>query len=447
MGTFGTPTYLQLGAAVVAAAVFAYLLAWSMDRLVFRRFNSDRVAGIALSCALAFVLLMAATTFQLTRTSPFVDGPIIIPPLSFALCFVGGTAIAGAIRMRIEAAEYARGDYEEVFDGYDTSVHDWEVVEWEDRNSGRNYFRRHWVGNLSLPVSYWVNGALLSTVVLAATEFLSYRIKDGGGSLRTLALVALLYLCLSAMVSIWASVGIWRSAYWHRRRGGAPGWGVAARVLVVLSLVATVYRSEDVALQAAELGNLAVGRDSIGEMADVKVETRGTELLLEGKLAAGTAERFRKVLAASPGVRTLVLESPGGRMLEAERIAALVRERGLDTRVVTHCMSACTEILLAGHERSAPAEARIGFHQPSFPGVSAYELRDAIEETRRGYVMAGVDPYFAFRALSTPAESMWFPSHDELLAARFLTATDVISTGVRPRPDEPGAAPRPVAGR
>lgn len=447
MGTFTTPTWWELGGAVVVAALFGYLLAWAMDRLLFRRLNSDRVAGIALSCAIAFVLLMAGTTVMLTRMSPFADGPIIIPPLSFALCYVAGTAIAAAIRMRIEAAEYESGDYEEVFDGYDTSAHDWEVVEWDDRNSGRNYFRRHWVGHLSLPVSYWVNGALLSTIVLAATEFLSYRIEDGGGSLRTLALVALLYLCLSAAVSIWASVGIWRSAYWHRRRGGAPGWGVAARVLVVLSLVATVYRSEDIALQAAEFGTLATGGDSIGEMAGVTVEAKGTELLLKGNLAAGTAERFAKVLAASPDVRTLVLESPGGRALEAGRIAALVRDRGLDTRVVGHCMSACADILLAGRVRSAPEEAQIGFHQPSFPGVSAYELRDAIDETRRRYVAAGVEPYFAFRALATPAESIWIPSHEELLAANVLTATDYMVVGAQPAAPAPPTAPQAAAAR
>lgn len=442
MGTFGTPGYGQLAAAFAVAVVFAYLLAWAMDLLVFRRLRSDRVAGIALSCALAFVLLMAGTTFILTWNSPFFHRPIIVPPFSFAICFVLGAALAAAIRMRVEAAEYERGDYEEVFDAYDSNAHDWEVVEWDDRNSGKSYIRRHWVGHLSLPVSYWVNGALLSALILVAAETLTVRIEEGGGSLRTIALVALLYLGLYAALSVWASVGIWRSAYWHRRRGGAAGWGFAARALVVLSLVATAFRSGDIALQAAELGTLATGKDSLGEMAGVTVQARGTELLLKGTLSAGTAERFRKVLEESPRIRTLVLNSPGGRGLEGDRIAALVRERGLDTRVEVECMSACTTILVAGRERSAAEDARIGFHQPSFPGASAHEMREATQEMARDYVEAGVEPYFVYHALATPAESMWIPSHDELVAANVLNADELIVVGGGPAA-LPADAPAP----
>ena len=171
------------------------------------------------------------------------------------------------------------------------------------------------------------------------------------GSLRGLAIVALAYLAFSALVWMWSSVGIWRSAYWHRRRGGTPGWGIAARTLVVLSAVATLFRSGDLALQAAELGTLAAGRDSIGEIAEMKVSGDGSELVLRGNIAAGAADAVRD--ACSRRARRcagVVLTSPGGRMLESGRMAALIRKRGLDTRVDDHCMSACTDLLLAGRD-------------------------------------------------------------------------------------------------
>ena len=91
-------------------------------------------------------------------------------------------------------------------------------------------------------------------------------------------------------------------------------------------------------------------------------------------------------------------------------------------------MSACTSILLAGRVRTAPEDAEIGFHQPSFPGFSSYALRDAIEKTRAEYLAAGVDALFVGQALATPAEGMWIPGPEELVEARVLTSSDVFVT-------------------
>jgi hypothetical protein len=300
------------------------------------------------------------------------------------------------------------------------------VLAWDEKHGHKNYFQRHWAGHLSLPLSYWVNSALLSALIAAAVEFLAGRIRDQGGTLSGLAIVALAYAAFSILFWVWSSVGIWRSAYWHRRRGGTPGWGLAARVMVVLSAAAILFRSGDIALQTAELGTLAAGRDSIGEIAAMKVSKDGSELAVSGNLANGAAARFESLLAASPGVRTIVLTSLGGRMLEAERMAASIRKRRLDTRVEQYCMSACTSLLLAGLERTAPEQARIGFHQPSFPGTDAYEMRDAIERTRAEYLAAGVSPAFVDRALVTPAQDMWFPQPDELIEAKVLTGSPVM---------------------
>jgi hypothetical protein len=115
-------------------------------------------------------------------------------------------------------------------------------------------------------------------------------------------------------------------------------------------------------------------------------------------------------------------------MLEAERIAALIRKKGLDTRAEGECMSACTSVLLAGKTRTAPETARIGFHQPSFPGVSGYALRGAIDKTGRDYVAAGVHPQFVSRALATPAQGMWIPTPEQLVEGGVLTGSDIFVT-------------------
>ena len=424
------PQWSHLAGATAAAFVVGYALCWTMDRLFLKRLVDDRIAGITLACGLAFLLIMAAATFVLTwiaRSDPFVVGrPIVIPPLPYAISFILGLAAVAVLRTILYGREYEQGEDQLVFDDdiYDQAQYDEEVLAWDEKHGHKNYFRRHWAGHLSLPVSYWVNGALLSALIAAAVEFVARRMSDEGGTLRGIALIALAYAAFSALFWVWSSVGIWRSAYWHRRRGGTPGWGLAARALVVLSAAAILFRSGDIALQMREMGTLAAGRDSIGAIAEMAVS--GDELSVRGNLAAGAAERFETLLAASPAVRRVVLTSPGGRMLEAERMAASIRKRRLDARVEQYCLSACTSLLLAGRERTAPEQARIGFHQPSFPGTDAYEMREAIERTRAEYLAAGVSDAFVARALVTPAQSMWFPPPDELIEANVLTGSPVM---------------------
>jgi hypothetical protein len=442
---FYSPDMIHIAGAAVAAVAVGYVLTWAMDKAFLRKVVDDRIAGIALGCAIAFLLMIAAGTALLTwgaGSNPFRSGPVVVPPIGFAIAFILGLAAVGAIRTMLYGRDYEEGDEQQVFDAdiYDRAQYDEEVLAWDEKNRGRNYLSRHWAGHLPLPISYWVNGALLSALILAAVEYLTGRIADGGGSIRGLAIVALVYLGFSAILWVWSSVGIWRSAYWHHRRGGTHGWGIAARIALVLSLILTLFRSGDLTLQATELGILARGRDSMGEIARMTVSKDGRQLRLVGNLAAGAAARFESLLGQSPAVKEVVLTSPGGRMLEAQRMAALIRKRGLDTRVDDHCMSACASVLLAGRTRTAPETARVGFHQPSFPGFNAYELRDGTEKIRAEYLAAGVDDRFAQRALVTPAQSMWVPSPEELVEAGVLTGSDVFVT------DDDGARRRETLG-
>ena len=442
MQYWGDPTFGQMGLAVLVAALVGFASSWIMDRLFLKEFMDDRVSGIALSCALAFVLMMGTATYLLTKASPVPNGPIVIPPFGYALSFVIGLALVGVLRIWSYSKQFEREDEVPLEpDDDDPSRFEEEVRAADSRYRHRNYLLRHWVGNLPLPLAYWVNGALLSTLVVVAAELLTRRIEEGGGSLRQLALASLAFIVAAVTLWVWSSVGIWRSAYWHRRRGGSARWAVAARLLVFVGLLATMVRSQDLALQAVEYGRLAMGSDAIGEVAEMRVTANGDELLVRGNLSQGAAERFRSVLGAAPGVKTVILTSRGGRMLEAERMAAMVRARELDTRVDDFCMSACTSVLVAGRNRSAPNLARIGFHEPSFPGLRGSELRGAAERMRAAYVAAGVDPNFVWRAVTVPADDMWFPTNQELVEANVLTGSEITIVASRPRPDGQGTRP------
>lgn len=62
-------------------------------------------------------------------------------------------------------------------------------------------------------------------------------------------------------------------------------------------------------------------------------------------------------------VKTLQLESPGGRLDVALEIAVAVQRRGLNTYVNVRCHSACTFIYIAGKNRIAHEYSEFVFHR------------------------------------------------------------------------------------
>lgn len=80
-----------------------------------------------------------------------------------------------------------------------------------------NYFSKHWRGELSLPVSYWINYAGLGAVI---------------GVLQAFQKFSPLELLLLVGASVWSVVGTWRAA--SKRQGG---WGTVVHVVVVLGLL------------------------------------------------------------------------------------------------------------------------------------------------------------------------------------------------------------------
>lgn len=155
--------------------------------------------------------------------------------------------------------------------------------------------------------------------------------------------------------------------------------------------------------------------------AQVNVSPDGETLSILGAIGHGTADRVAKALGDAPALRSVALHSPGGDLRESERIAGMIRERGLDTSVEAVCVSGCTVILLAGRDRSATPNAVIGFHRPR-PYVVTVQQQDLADaRARSAYERAGVEPAFVDRVMATPFESIWTPDYETLSAARVLT--------------------------
>ncbi|CAG2144576.1 hypothetical protein CUPL110328_14265 [Cupriavidus plantarum] len=282
------------------------------------------------------------------------------------------------------------------------------------------YVMRHWRGQLPLPVSYWINGTLVATLLGMALPALG-KLFGVSDSLRQLAMFSILAICVVYLSWVWSFVGIWRSAGRHAMRGGSTFWAYAARGSVLLGVCAAVGQMVTTyGPELREFAALAMGRDAIGEV-DVKPSPNGEAVIVWGTLREGSAKTVLTVLDRTPSARTLILNSNGGRLLEGRVLAQAVRQRGLNTYVEGECSSACTYVLMAGVDRAATPNAKIGFHRASFSGMDSAVEGAAVKSMLDYYRKAGLPEDFVRRVSTTPADTVWYPSREELLRTRILT--------------------------
>lgn len=290
-----------------------------------------------------------------------------------------------------------------------------------EKKLSSNYLVRHWRGELSLGITYWVNGSVLAGIIPVALIAVVGQMDEDYNSLRAISFSVLGVLLFSVIAWFWSIVGIWRSADRHASRGGVPAWANVAKFMVVAGVVAMANQlTANILPQAKELALIAIGQDPIGRIT-IKVATNGQSVIVNGTLREGSAGEIQKILDAAPGATALVLNSNGGRLLEAQQLARTVRNRNLDTYVEDQCVSACTYVFLAGKDRAATPNARIGFHRPSFPGFDADAERYATQEMLDVYRTAGLPETFVQRIGKTSHKDMWYPTRDELIASHVVT--------------------------
>jgi hypothetical protein len=168
--------------------------------------------------------------------------------------------------------------------------------------------------------------------------------------------------------------------------------------------------------------------------------TPGGVLTLTGTIDPGSGDRFAAEIAArGEYVTTVALDSPGGSVLDAMAIGALIHERGYATRVAAGslCASSCPLVLAGGAERHATPQSAIGVHQiyAAFPtgqapptlAAAGNAMSDAQKTTAaitRHLDAMGVDASLWLHALETPPNRLYYFSPDELTTYRLVTDLD-----------------------
>jgi TPR repeat protein len=299
----------------------------------------------------------------------------------------------------------------------------------------KNYFVRHWRGDVSLGISYWVNGVLGSFLLVLLVEIVVSVMEDAIPLAFSPALVIFVY-ALTIVVSVWQFVGIWRSASNHVSRGGRGAWATVVKVIVVLGLLkcsVLIYRTY--IPQSVEMVRILTG-DAQTPPYEIRVLPGGTEIVFYGGVRAGCAKELERVLSTAPQAKVLDIESPGGRMNEARRMVQLVRQHGLITYTSEYCFSAATLVLMSGKERVMAPGAEIGFHRGTMPGATAgqrFVMDSLLRETMRS---EGVSDEFSEQVLATPSNELWYPTFEEMREAGVLSSRSYIDNGkLEDKPD------------
>lgn len=279
-----------------------------------------------------------------------------------------------------------------------------------------SYIARHWRGEQSLVWSYWVNNVALATpLALMLTGLMSW-ISVKGDSLQINAIVLLVGFPLLVALNVWCIVGAWRAAHNYLHDGGSPLWGWLARITLVLGtlqlLVSVLFGFLP---NVGEYWKMARGIDPIGQ-ATLSFSADGRSLRLKGVIGMGDGDRLRTLLDSEGAreVRRVELESPGGRVREAEKMAAAMKTHGHTSRVVGTCASACTLVFLAGKQRQMTPGGRLGFHRASTGTYNPVFEELANQQLANTYRDLGLPESMIETTLRTSSRSMWFVPHEEL---------------------------------
>lgn len=294
------------------------------------------------------------------------------------------------------------------------------------RASRGTFIGRHWRGELELGQSYWLCGQLLSVLVVVLTILIAgwaAAIITEAPRLASFAIAMTTSLVLA--ISIWQAVGIWRSASRRAQQRKSAGkgtfWAIMARLGVILSVVFLAYSFGRYRIpNAIAYLQITFGGDQTPHHV-IRLFNGGRVVTLGGGFDFGTADALRTVLDASPGVRTVELNSMGGRVAEADQVRRIIMARHLATYTATTCASACTVAYIGGNPRYLATGARLAFHEFSFPGLSPQQNAAINGHGRSTLINAGVSPWFAQKAFTTPPNRLWTPDSATLLAAHVVT--------------------------
>ena len=283
-----------------------------------------------------------------------------------------------------------------------------------------HYFRRHWQGSLSLPVSYWINSIIVNLVILSLATAIGGGVWNAHPLLIPFAAVALWLLALIS--AVWLLVGIWRTARRYSNKHLGSAWGSLATFMTAIGLISSEYNFASFSFLPVVVFIQIISQNFAPPLYKLNIARDATELQLTGELSFGISKNVDKMLTDYPTIRVMHLTSNGGRVAEAKSLADLIIKHSLDTYVSGECDDACVTVFVAGNRRLISKEAQIGMHELYFPGMTSEDLAESRRDTEEFFYSRGVSTDVVEKGFSFDHGDLWRPKHEELFASKLATA-------------------------
>ena len=293
------------------------------------------------------------------------------------------------------------------------------------------YIRRHWRGELSLGISFWINLIGVGIVIYVVEVFVGRSVAAQPEQLFVTALIS--FVIFRLFIYPWQAVGVLRSCEHSLREYKNTVWIRCAQAIAVLGIVMVFVDGLNVTrlffsmrLYKQEIAQAAIKKEKTYSLRVVGEEYA----YITGSLDPGITKQLAILIDQHPKVTTIVLDSEGGRVYEARGIAALARKRTLTTYSSGKCYSACTIAFAGGKWRVLAPNAELGFHQYKLAAKYVLPYMDVDKELEKDFeffLKQGIDVHFLEKVFETSSTSMWVPSHEVLLEASVIHEVSELS--------------------
>jgi len=278
---------------------------------------------------------------------------------------------------------------------------------------------RHWHGHYSL----FLTAAVFLVGIRASIGILQSLVQP---YLHAIALA--LWLALSLLVLVWQTVGGWRACDNHAREGGGVVTGWVGYAALLLTVTLALFQLIDGVSNRIELQPAAM-KDPV----ELKVSNENSVVWVDQPLDWPLFAAFKTLLLQHQTIKTVVLNSAGGRVFTARGMALLVEQYELDTHVDEYCYSACTIVYLAGNKRTLNSGAELGFHRYSMQEghqagsalqgqVQSIDIEKQLEKDKTYFINRGVSREFVNSIYQANSDSLWKPNRQMLIDAGVTTS-------------------------
>jgi len=285
-----------------------------------------------------------------------------------------------------------------------------------------NYIVKHWKGNLSLSISFWVNivGVNLLSRILLGWLMESSPIEH---PVTASQLTVLFYFVLFFLIYPWQGVGLWRSADKYFNRTGKIFWPAIVKLLLIIGIMGTIANTITSWPVYKLYLKTGFGTDEYGDY-QVELVDDGSLIHLKGGLGFGVSDQVETFLKDNPEVSGIILDSFGGRIYEGRRLSEIIFENDLDTFSFKGCYSSCVTAFISGRKRYLGLGANLAFHKYQVGSENNDPMADMLideqEKDLEIFMRQGVNLEFIDRIFKAGQDEFWYPTIDELLSANVI---------------------------